>query len=254
MTVADMLELGKDLAESTREFVQKAMAPFTDRLDRLEQRALVPGPIGEKGEPGTPGEKGEPGRDGKDGADGAVGAPGPAGLPGVNGAVGATGEKGLDGPQGADGAPGRDGRDGQPGVPGPPGEKGLDGKDGAAGTNGRDGTLENLKLAYDGERTVTFTFKNGDPIEGGVIRCPVPIYRGTFTEGKTYEAFDQATWGGHMWMAKETTTVKPDEIGAGARAWVLCVRRGRDGKQGPEGKSGAPGPRGEKGDRGPDRW
>jgi hypothetical protein len=67
-----------------------------------------------------------------------------------------------------------------------------------------------------------------------------------FEDGKTYHAQDEVTFGGHVWLAKMTTTAKPDEhTPDGKRAWLLVVRRGRDGKAGPEGKPGPQGPRGQ---------
>lgn len=119
-------------------------------------------------------------------------------------------------------------------------------KDGAPG---RDGTLEQLKMSFDGERTVTFCFKNGDPIEGGEIAVPSIIYRDVYESGKSYEAGEAVTWAGSLWIAKEATTAKPGEASTASRAWRLAVKAGRDGKQGligPEGKKGMDGKPGEK--------
>lgn len=220
------------------------------RLAALEARAPVAGTDGRDGVDGT---------DGRNGSDGAIGQRGPAGLAGDKGDTGDTGHAGEPGPpgeRGADGAPGRDGRDGLAGVPGPMGEKGLDGAPGAGGRDGRDGTLDALKVEYDGRRTVTFVSKSdGTPIEGGVLRLPIPIFEGDYVEGQKYESFSEVRYGGHLWLAKEDTTgTKPDELGAGAREWLMIVRRGRDGKPGPTGPKGEAGAKGDKGDRGPDRW
>lgn len=137
------------------------------------------------------------------------------------------------GPMGPEGKPGRDGL---PGVPGMPGETGP------TGAAGRDGTLEQLQITYDGRRTVTFTRANGDPITGGVLVFPTPIFEGVFEESKTYDCHDVVQFGGSLWMAKERTSIKPDDHTVdGRRAWLLLVRRGRDGKQGPVGPKGAQG-------------
>lgn len=199
------------------------------RIAMLESRAPI---HGKDGAPGPAGEKGLDGRDGVDGAPGAVGPvgergeigpPGPAGPQGARGEVGPQGERGERGEKGADGLMGRDGLPGVPGatgVQGPPGEKGAD------GLNGRDGTLEQLKAVWDGERTLMLCFKNGDPIEGGVITFDIPLHRGVYLAGKAYDRADQVTWGGSIWMANERTVTKPGE----SKEWTLVVKRGRDGK------------------------
>lgn len=210
-------------------------------LSEVRERATGPGPAGERGEKGEAGPPGEPGQ---------VGPAGPVGERGPAGEPGARGEKGADGLQGP---PGPAGRDGLPGVQGPQGEKGTSGRDGVDGKDGRDGTLENLKATFDGERTVTLCFKDGTPVEGGVIRFDVPIYRGVFEVGRTYEKSDVVTWGGSMWLAQEATSLKPEESGPSAKAWKLAVKRGSEGRVGKDGPIGPKGPKGEKGDPG-SRW
>ena len=113
-------------------------------------------------------------------------------------------------------------------LPGPAGEKGAP---------GRDGTLDQIKMVSDGDRTVTFCFKDGTPIEGGTITFPVDIYRGVFTEGKTYERGDGVTWAGSEWHCHDTTTSKP---GDGSKAWTLKVKRGRDGRDGQDAPGALP--------------
>lgn len=193
MTAKDFAVVVRGIAPVVREYVAVALVDVAARIKALEDRPAS--------------------RDGKDGE---------KGQDGPQGATGPPGDLGPEGPAG----PARDGRDGLPGVPGVPGEKGMDGV-GRDGINGRDGTLENLKALYDGERTVTFCFKDGTPIEGGVVTFPVPIYRGVFVDGKTYDAADMVTWGGSTWLANTETFVKP---GDGSKAWTLCVKKGRDGK------------------------
>jgi collagen type III alpha len=245
VTVKELAAIASSLAPAIKDHVVKVYGEvvqgLSSRIDALEQKAAI---VPKDGDPGPVGPQGPVGDTGVPGPVGERGERGEPGEPGEDGAPGPVGERGPEGPEGK---PGRDGRDGQPGPIGPQGDKGMDGlagKDGKDGINGRDGTLEHLKAVFDGERTVTLCFKNGDPIDGGVIRFDVPIYRGVYELGKTYERGDMATWGGSTWYAKETTTAKPGEAAQASRAWVLAVKSGRDGKQGMEGKAGPQGPRG----------
>lgn len=193
------------------------------------------GPAGLAGLDGRPGEKGERGDPGLQGLSGERGLEGPPGLAGRDGVQGLKGDRGDIGPigeRGPEGTTGVHGRDGLPGVAGANGlmgERGLPGEKGADGLHGRDGTLEHLQIAYDGERTVTFAFKNGDPVDGGVLRLPIPIYRDMWTDGKQYDTSDIVRYSGSMWFCRQPTTTKPME---GSKAWSLCVLRGRDGKDG----------------------
>lgn len=52
-------------------------------------------------------------------------------------------------------------------------------------------------------------------------------YAGVYKQGMAYSAGATVTWGGSLWIAKDTTTETP---GDGATAWQLAVKRGRDGK------------------------
>jgi hypothetical protein len=131
---------------------------------------------------------------------------------------------------------------------------GLPGKDGEPGRPGRDGALENLKVQYDGERTFTFCFKDGAPVQGGKVQIPFVLDRGVYKEGTMYEKGDGLTWGGSFWIAQDATSAKPGTSDVASRAWRLAVKAGREGKQGPTGPQGEPGKKGDKGDRGPDRW
>jgi hypothetical protein len=107
-----------------------------------------------------------------------------------------------------------------------PGPAGRDGRD---GTNGADGfSLGDLVITTQTDRKVELAFRRGDettPI--GAITLPVMLYKGVHQDGKLYERGDVTTWAGSMFHCQETTTAKPGE---GSRAWVLCVKRGRDGK------------------------
>jgi len=181
-------------------------------------------------------QQGEPGKDGIAGAPGLPGPPGPSGErgeKGLDGLLGAAGDRGLEGPEGK---PGRDGRDGLAGMTG---EKGLNGTDGRHGLDGKDGlSFDDFEELYDGERTFTHRYRQGDRVKEFVWKMPLELYRGVYTEGKTYERGDGATFGGSEWHANETTTTKP---GDGSKSWTLKVKRGRDGKDGAAGADGKPG-------------
>lgn len=138
------------------------------------------------------------------------------------------GELGPVGPVGPKGEPGRDGRDGLS-------AQGTKGLDGAPGTNGQDGLgFDDLSVLHDGERGITFRFAKGDRVKEFTVTVPALIYRGVFSDGKSYDAGDVVTYGGNAWYAKRNeTTVKPDYIGQGPQAkdfWILMVKRGNDGK------------------------
>lgn len=247
MNAKQLSALAKSLGPVVREYVAGVLIDYAKRLTELEQRPVV------HGKDGAPGPEGAPGPAGPQGPQGEPGATGPVGDRGESGTAGEPGGRGDVGPVGPSGPEGIPGRDGLPGVQGPQGEKGLDGRHGDPGrdgANGRDGTLENLKATYDGERTVTFCFKNGDPIEGGVIHLPIPLDRGVYVAGKAYEKGDGVTWGGSFWIAQDATDAKPGDAAAASRAWRLSVKAGRDGKAGPEGKQGPQGLRGDAGEPG----
>ncbi|RCS21462.1 hypothetical protein DUT91_23885 [Phyllobacterium salinisoli] len=72
----------------------------------------------------------------------------------------------------------------------------------------------------------TFRFAKGDRVKEFTFSLPVPLDRGVFKDGSTYETGDGVTWGGHYWIAQDTTTDKPDS----GKGWRMAVRRGRDGK------------------------
>lgn len=138
---------------------------------------------------------------------------------------------------------GKPGRDGLAGQPGRSGEKGADGKDGLDGLG-----FDDIRCEYDGERAFGLKFQRGDRVKeiGGFV-LPLVIYRGVFTQGKSYDKGDAVTQGGSYWIAREATMSKP---GDGATAWQLAVKAGRDGREGKQGSQGLNGVKGEKGDAG----
>jgi integrin beta 3 len=119
-------------------------------------------------------------------------------------------------------------------VPGPPGPAGRDGDHGIDGLG-----FEDLSVTQRDERSFVITAAQGARVkEIGTASFPVALYRGVWTEGKTYDPGDSVTWSGSEWHCQTTTATKP---GDGSKAWTLKVKRGRDGK---DGKDGGPGPQG----------
>jgi len=124
-------------------------------------------------------------------------------------------------------------------VPGPAGQDGAHGKDGADGLNGKDGAdglgFDDLAVAFDGDRTLDLTFARGTERKSFPIVLPFLRYVGVYQDGKSYATGDVVTWAGSTWNANEATSSKP---GDGSKAWTLCVKKGRDGRDGQD----APGP------------
>ena len=214
------------------------------------------------------GKDGAPGRDGVDGKDGAQGLPGEKGETGSVGPAGEAGPQGERGERGEAGQPGQDGADGANGVDGksftiedadtliqqkmatreldferravatlekavdrlPKPKDGADGKD---GLNGKDGFgFDDLQFEFDGERTVTLKFINGERVKSVNLRVPMVVYRGVFKEGEAYQAGDSVTWAGSLWIAEKATDAKPDSKDSGFK---LAVKKGRDGRDGRDG-------------------
>jgi integrin beta 3 len=164
--------------------------------------------------------------------------PGPAGEKGDRGEPGMKGHDGI-------GQPGRDGQPGVPGMPGRDGAAGERGEKGLDGAAGRDGTLEGATIEDVDERT--FRILRADGSELGRKTFPVPIDRGVYQAGRTYEKGDGVTLAGSFWIAQDATNEKP---GDGATKWRLSVKAGRDGREGKSGDRGPSGLKGEKGDPG----
>jgi Collagen triple helix repeat (20 copies) len=206
---ASLEALGAELASATRSYVGRMLEGVTARLEAMDARLASV----------------------KDGAEGPPGPEGPAGMPG---------------------------RDGLPGVPGPqgvPGFNGLDGKDGTNGHDGKDGAdglrLEDFDVAWSPEtRTWTFQLcRDGAVLRERVVKAVgMQIFRGVYIPGKAYETGDTVTMNGCQWYAKHDTTTRPDEYSVeGKRDWVLCVKRGGDGKKGEPGAAGKDGANGRPG-------
>lgn len=217
---------GEEFAAFTKAFVARELAPLQERIatteaELAELKAIAP----KDGAPGKDGADGAPGRDGEHGKEG---TPGIDGAPGRDGAAG---EKGLDG------APGRDGIDGKSGV-GLAGVlkdhegvvvftltdgsivklgrfDGIDGKDGKDGAPGRDADPEFIRSAVQ------------DEVQKQAMAPLATAYKGVW-KPETYKNGDVVTWGGSLWLAKADTEAKPETNDA----WVLIVKRGRDGKDG----------------------
>ena len=118
-------------------------------------------------------------------------------------------------------------------VPGPAGQDGAHGKDGVDGLNGTDGAdglgFDDLTVAFDGDRTLDLTFARGTEKKSFPIVLPFLRYVGVYQDGKSYDVGDVTTWAGSTWHCNTATTTKP---GDGSAAWVLIVKRGRDGSDG----------------------
>lgn len=106
-------------------------------------------------------------------------------------------------------------------VPGPPGPPGPPGADGLG--------VDDLRVESDGERTITLAWTRDGRRAAQAITLPVLLYRGVHVAGKAYAPGDVVTWGGSLWHANADTTARPGDV-AGASAWTLAVKHGRDAR------------------------
>lgn len=106
-----------------------------------------------------------------------------------------------------------EGPPGPPGAPGPPGPPGFG--------------FDDMRVNYDGERTITLAWSRGDVKAEQPIKIPAMLYRGVHVPGRMYDKGDCVTFGGSLWHANAETTTRP---GDGSAAWTLAVKRGRDGR------------------------
>lgn len=87
---------------------------------------------------------------------------------------------------------------------------------------GRDGLgFDDLKHEYDGKRTLKFIFEQGERRKEFAVKLGFPVYQGTYRRGVNYEACDQATHNGGLWIAERDTTDTPGT----SDAWKLCGKR-----------------------------
>lgn len=277
MTETDELALLQAVADVLKDYVPKAIAPISARIDELHVSiaAIPAGPRGEKGDrgdDGKPGERGPAGERGEKGDPGECGAPGKVGERGERGEKGERGEQGISvsvvGEKGADGKDGRDGRDG------------LNGKDGRDGMDGRDalsldpldaidetrsyarGTWachrgglvrydgfkwkcmvrgishESDELSPDFRTRIRKTFYTDGTVYEVSTVSPVMIYREVFKEGTEYTRGDCVTYDGAVWICVvDIAKGKPGMT----PDWKEAVRRGREGKPGKDGARGIDG-------------
>lgn len=153
------------------------------------------GEQGPRGEPGEPGTKGDPGADGVGVAGAVIDREGALTLTLTNGETKSLGV--------------------------------IVGKDGENGKNGADFT--EVEFDYDGERSLIIRGKGGEIVK----RLPIPIDRGYWSEGKSFEHGDVTTHDGTVFIALRDTKAKPCK--ENAEDWRIMCRKGRDGKDGRNG-------------------
>lgn len=153
----------------------------------------------------------------------------------------------IPGPEGKPGPEGPQGIKGETGREGPVGPVGREGKQGLPGKDGRDGLgFDDMEFTHDGRRTLTFKFTRGDEVKQWSFRVPAAIDAGVWKEG-AYEAGDQVTHRGSLWIALKDTDTQPDTAPAD---WRMQMRKPRDGRDGKPGERGIPGPKGDRGEPG----
>lgn len=255
----DPQEFGKAMGGLIRE----AVAPLLKRIEELESRQLERGEKGEQGDPGQDAQPVEvsavvaellvaeelktlvdlqvaeavaeyfeanPVQHGKDGAPGVKGDPGDRGEPGRDGADGLDVKELLRADGGRLMAVMSDGTTKDLGQ--------FVGKDGQPGKDGADGLgFDDADIAYDGERSFTITWRQGDRVKEKTFHVPTVIDRGYWREGTEAKTGDAMTHDGTLWIAVRDTKAKPARE---SEDWRIGARRGRDGIQGPAGKDYKP--------------
>ena len=98
------------------------------------------------------------------------------------------------------------------------------GKDGADGRHGLSAEDVDATILEDG-RTVEFSLRQGEYEYAFELGFAVPMYRGVFVDGDTYDPGDLVTWGGSLWHCNAQTQDKPS-----GDSWTLAVKKGRDGR------------------------
>ncbi len=87
--------------------------------------------------------------------------------------------------------------------------------------------FDDLSVEHDGERKIVIKFKRDDVAKEFPVFIPAMIYRGVFSEGRSYDIGDAVTWAGSLWHCDAPTADKPGDT---QRAWTLAAKRGRDGR------------------------
>ena len=279
----DTNALVDQLHNAIKEYVQRAVAPVMERLQKTEisisEIKVIHGKDGKDGEPGPAGpagpigERGQDGINGKDGRDGIDGKEGPAGPPGLIGPSGMPGERGE---KGLDGQDGRDGRDGEPGRDALQIEV-LDGIDNER--RYQRGTYAHWKGGIIRSTRVTDPIVNDDIFKSGwhvvvngiaditieqndmrswsmkmlrtdgvyvekYFKTPNLLYKGIWKPENNYETGDTVTREGSTWICLQDSPGKPGDENSG---WQLSVKKGRDGKDGLRGEKGERGAEGRAG-------
>lgn len=103
---------------------------------------------------------------------------------------------------------------------------GLNGKDGEQGPAGFS-LLSFDSEIRDGGRTWVVTFEDGELKQTIEHQLDTMIFRGGYKAGQTYQPGDTTSCGGQLYHCNAETTDRPD---GNSDAWVLCSRRGRDGR------------------------
>lgn len=102
---------------------------------------------------------------------------------------------------------------------------------GPTGKDGQNATTENIKMVRRSERVVEFCFKDGTPIEGGLIKLNHPVFNGPFVKEADYDEGDLVQWGSAVWIAlKDKPSVTPGQGNKDMTGWQLFSKPGRDGK------------------------
>jgi hypothetical protein len=256
--------LGDLIVTQVREFVGRAMAAITARVEALESRAPVAGPRGEDGAAGRDGIDGKDGMPGRDGVDGKSVAPedvAPLVERSVSEAVARipAPKDGRDGRDGKDGAsvtlehvatlvraavselpPAPAGKDGRDGLEGLPGKDGPPGRNGADGRDGKSVAPEDIQPLID------------VAVARAVAAQPVAKDGAPGKDGRDGIDGKDGAPGAH---GKDAQPVDEDAIVAKVAARIPAPKDGRDGRDGApgiDGQRGADGLNGKDGAAGKD--
>jgi hypothetical protein len=82
-------------------------------------------------------------------------------------------------------------------------------------------------VTYDGDRTMTLAFVQGDRVRSFPVVLPIVLDRGVWREGQ-YVQGDAVTYAGALWIAQGPTTTRPGE--GPNNGWRLAVKAPRHGK------------------------